>query len=233
MYQHTKKLIFTNIFLLIFSLSLYAQNDRTYIRECIQDWGECRNVAITKDNGNLALYGRNGWVGSGIPSELSKEMNRLNDEGEYISDIQLTEDGRWLIIYGDNGFCWDGIPDNDRLLSILKEANEQREIITAVSFNDYGDWIIVTDQHCWASDDDLTDWLREGISKFGQLWAVCIADTDGIVAVHKDGYRYLGDVPQALEDALSKTELEVYRVKFCGDDSWFFADKDGNFQGFM
>lgn len=50
------------------SASISAQNSREYIRNAIKGWGSCRNVSITKRNGDIALYGRNGWAASGCSS---------------------------------------------------------------------------------------------------------------------------------------------------------------------
>ncbi len=93
-----------------FFLPVNAQNSREYIRSAIREWGECRNVAITRTNGDIALYGRNGCARSNVPSGLSDAITELNNDNEYIDDIQLTESGRWLIIFGNNGLQWSRIP---------------------------------------------------------------------------------------------------------------------------
>ncbi|MHC6204470.1 hypothetical protein ACYULU_14925 [Breznakiellaceae bacterium SP9] len=177
-------------------------------------------------------YGRNGWAASGIPSALESRIKALNADGQYIRDIQLTENGRWLILSGNNGASWGGIPDNDSLLTKLRQYNDWGETITSVTFNDYGDWVIITKNYFAASDTDISDWLKEGSDKFGQIWAVCIADTDAIVAVFESGYRYLGDVPENLKNALKNTDIDVYRIKIAGS-SWFFADENGYYEGWL
>jgi hypothetical protein len=204
-----------------------AQTSRAYIREQIERWGSCRTVAITKTNGDLAIYGSNGWASSGIPKGLENKIRSLNADGEYIRDVVLTEGGRWLILYGDNGYSWDGIPDGDPLLTKLREYNKQRQRITSVTFNDYGDWAVVTTNYFSASDNELMALLKECNEKFGQIWTVCFSD-DGAVAVFEDGFRYRGNVPQNLKNALSRTDLDVYTLKIAGA-SWFFADADGNY----
>lgn len=55
--------------------------DRSYIREQISRRGECRNVAITKTNGDLMIYGRNGWAASGCPSGLTDALDELTEDG--------------------------------------------------------------------------------------------------------------------------------------------------------
>ena len=210
---------------LFVSIGTYGQG-RTYIREQIHQNGECRNVAITETNGDLMLYGRNGWAGTGLPQGLSTALNELNKNSEYIDDVQLTEQGRWLILYGDNGFRWKNIPYS--LERKLREFNDKNEVITSVTFNDAGDWIVITTNYYTSSDSRINDWLKEGNVTHGLLWAACVTG-DAIVAVYAEGYRFLGNVPQSLKTELNKTQLDVYRLKISGT-AWFFADKNGNYQ---
>jgi len=60
------------------------------------------------------------------------------------------------------------------------------------------------------------------------LWAACITD-DAAVAVYANGYSFMGNVPSSLKTALEKTKLDVFRLKIAGT-SWFFADKDGEYE---
>jgi hypothetical protein len=87
----------------------YGQS-REFIRENIRKYGECRNVAITKTNGDVMIYGRNGYATDGCPSGLNNALKELNNEEAYIKDVQLTENGNWLVLYGSNGYRWSNIP---------------------------------------------------------------------------------------------------------------------------
>lgn len=205
--------------------SANAQRNRNYIKDAIREWGSCRNVAITKTNGDLALYGHNGCARSGVPSDLDRAIIELNSDGEYIDDIVLTESGRWLILYGDNGFRWNDIPyDLERK---LREYNDNGEVVLSVTFNDSDDWVIITrDLYC-ASHSNMTDWLKDGSNQYGMLWAACVTD-DAVVAVYENGYRFLGNVPDDLQRALRTSDLDVYRLKIAGT-AWFFADTNGSY----
>lgn len=212
------------LMLLINSHSSFAQS-REYIRNAIEEWGECRNVAITKFNGDLALYGKNGCARSGCPDDLNDAITELNNNGEYIDDIQLTEEGRWLILYGNNGIRWNDIPYS--LEQKLREYNQQGEVITSVTFNDAGNWIVITTNYYSASHSEVLNWLKEGNEDYGQLWAACVTD-DAVVAVFKEGYRFIGNVPETLKKALKETNLNVFRLKIAGN-AWFFADQNGRY----
>lgn len=127
MKRNVLRLAFIPLMMLLSVTLVSAQaRSRSYIREQITENGQCRNVAITKYNGDLMLYGRNGWAASGCPTALTNALNELNDESEYINDVQLTESGKWLILYGDNGCRYStNIPYS--LEEKLKEFNEDGE----------------------------------------------------------------------------------------------------------
>ncbi len=194
--------------------------DRSYIREQISRRGECRNVAITKTNGDLMIYGRNGWAASGCPSGLTDALDELTEDGEYIDDVQLTENGSWLILYGNNGVVWNNIPYS--LEQKLKEWNRKKEVITSVTFNDAGNWIAVSTEHISASSPEVQEWIAEGMEKYGAVWATCVTD-DALVVVYENGYRTIGEIPSTLGAKLNSTTIDVYRLKIAGS-AWFISD---------
>jgi hypothetical protein len=212
----------------LLSLNVYGQG-RSFIKKQMAEQNNCRNVAITKTNGNLMLYGRNGWAGSGLPARLSSALTELHDENSFIDDVQLTEKGRWLILNGNNGFQWEDIPSG--LERQLKRYNNDNEVVNSVTFNDSGDWIIISEDYYNASSEALSEWLEEGNERHGELWAACITE-DAIVAVFARGYKFYGNVPEGLKKALRKTELNVFRLKIAGT-AWFIADRNGNYECYM
>lgn len=222
-----KRLSFLLIFLVsLFSTVVSAQNSREFVRNKISQWGECRNVAITQYNGDLALYGRNGWAGTGLPSGLSKALNELNEEKELIDDVQITDGGSWLILFGNNGFRWSNVPYS--LERKLYEFNERNDVVTSVTFNDAGDWIIISQEYYSASESWIKDWLKVGVDKYGALWAACIT-SDAMVACYANGFRFYGNVPYDLKNALQEANFDVYRIKIAGT-AWFFSDGKGSYR---
>lgn len=216
--------------LLSTAVSLFAQNSRAYIKDQIREWGSCRNVAITLTGGDLALNETNAYASSGIPQDLLDALKELNEAGEYIDDVQLTEDGRWLVLYGDNGFRWNDIPSS--LEQKLREYNRDQEVVTSVTFNDKGSWIIISTEHISSSDPDIYDWIEEGMEKYGQLWAAHMTD-EALILCYENGFRHSGNIPENLKQKLSETNLDVYRIKFLSDGSFFIADKEGHYDYYM
>ncbi|GGZ33326.1 hypothetical protein GCM10007049_28720 [Echinicola pacifica] len=215
--------------LLLISLSfcptLFAQG-RDHIKSQIERWGECKNVALTLTGGDVALYGKNGWAASSVPTGMSDALNELNGDDRLIDDVQLTEEGSWLILYGDNGVRWYDIPSG--LEDKIRIMNDNDEVITSITFNDLGDWIIISQENISASSTGIYSWIQEGLDKFGALWAAHLTD-DGIVLCYSEGYRFYGNVPDRLKNKLEETNLDVYRVKFLSDGAYFIADREGGF----
>lgn len=202
---------------------------RDYIKEQISLKGSCRNVAITCTNGDLMLFGNNGWAASNCPEGLTDALDEINEKGEYINDVQLTEEGRWLIIYGDNGLRWNDIPYSLELE--LRAMNAAQEKIASATFNDSGDWIIITDNYISCSSDYLDEWVSEGQETNGSAWTACITE-DAVIVVYEYGYKTLGNIPETLGEALRSTEINVYRLKIAGQ-SWFFSDGQEEYDYYM
>ncbi len=204
-----------------------GENSREYIRRAIRKWGTCRNVAITSYGGDIALNESNACAYKNIPDDLAESIGELHDKGEYIDDIQLTEEGRYLILYGNNGVVYKGLSES--LEDKIKEYNENKEVITSITFNDNGDWIIVSTEHICASSTGIQDFIKEKMDDYGGLLAAHLTD-DGLVLCYENGYRFLGNVPEDLKQALKDCTYDVYRIKFTSMGSYFFADKKGRYQ---
>lgn len=199
---------------------------RKFLRDQINKWGECKNVAMTLTGGDVAIYGTNGWAALGAPKSMTDKFEELNGSNRLIDDIVLTESGSWLILWDNNGINSYGAPP--ALFSKLEKWNEEGEVITSVTFNDRGDWIAITTKKYSASSDKILNSIREGEAKYGEFWAAHLTN-DGLALCFERGYRFFGDVPQNLKQKLDETTIDVFRIKFLSDGSYFIADFDGNY----
>ena len=220
--------------LIVFSATTYyvnAQNgSRAFIRSQIEKWGECKNVAITLAGGDVAIYGNNGYAADGVPQNMGTALSELHESNEYIDDLVLTENGDWMILYGNNGIRSNGAPAS--LFNKLKSWNQEGEVIMSITFNDAGEWIAITETKYSASDERLLEIIRAGENKHGEFWAAHLTN-DGLVLCFERGFTYLGNVPETLKNKLSTTQLDVFRIKFLSDGTYFIADFDGTFAYFM
>lgn len=206
------------------TLPTYAQTSREYIREKIRSTNECKSVAITRTGGDAMLYGRNGYAAKGCPSDFNKALRELHDANEELQDIHITENERWCILYGTNGMRFHNL--YNALEEEMRHYNSLNEHITTVTFNDDGDWVIVTQSHFSSSSYEIQEFLMAGCQEYGQLWTVCLTD-DALIAVYERGFKFLGNVPSGLREALREagSQHDVYIVKLAGT-SWFFSCTD-------
>lgn len=224
------RILLTAVAVLMLHVAAFGQNSRAYIRNQIEKWGSCRNVAVTLTGGDLALNYNNAYAYSGIPSNLANAIKSLHDDSEFIDDVQLTEAGRWLVLYGNNGLRWYNIPSD--LERQLRKYNDRGDVITSVTFNDKGGWIIISSEYITASNSEVNGWIKEGIEEYGQLWAAHMTN-DGLALCYERGYKFMGNVPETLKNKLRETKIDVFRIKFLSDGTYFIADKDGNYSYYM
>ena len=202
------------------------QKSRSDIASAIRGWGKCRVVAITEANGDIAINGTNGYTSNGLPPKMLDDIKEIRDKKEIIQDITLTEKGDYVIIWGNNGVRLSNIPDD--MYEALKKMNSQNEIITSAVFNDNGDWIVISDKHYNASSQELVNFISEGAKNYGLVYSACLTN-NALIIVYDKGYRSKGNIPESLSKAINGTNINVYRIKIAGN-SWFFADKEGNYR---
>ena len=108
----------------------------------------------------------------------------------------------------------------------IRAYNEANEVINSITFNDAGDWVMISQNYVVTSDKEMTDEITNNCEEFGKVWAACVTN-DAMVVVYENGYKMEGNVPSNLEEALDNVEFDVFRLKISGE-CWFMADVDGN-----
>ena len=109
----------------------------------------------------------------------------------------------------------------------MREYNADKDVILSVAFNDNDDWIIIGEKIS-ASSDKIMEYIKDGLDKYGGLWSACLTN-DGLALVYENGFKYLGNVPEALKLKLKTVNFDVYKLKFTSDGAYFIADKKGHF----
>ena len=208
------------IFWLLVPVTVWGQ-DRSHIRNAINGWGRCLNVALTSTRGNVAMHGTSvSWAG--IPVELGNALQAEVNARNRILDVHITERGSWVMV-SSGRVSSNGTP-TEFANTITRKSNERNPILAA-SFNDRGQWIIIAERTWTASDTDLTNWIRSGQNQHGNVVSACFRD-DGLVVVFQRGVIGRGTYPAGMWDAARRLGGGV--AKFAGN-SWFVADRNGNF----
>ncbi len=220
-----KKLLLSIGLMLIIQTLFAQETDRKSLRAKIKQSGGCTNAALTLSGGRVAFLKSSGWVASDVPSGLIDDLKELDGSGKTLQEIVLTDNGSWVIIYGRNGFSSHRIPTD--LRDKLNKWNDEDEEIISVTFNDNGEWIAITKNKYSASEDDVYDMIDKGEDEYGAFLSAHLTN-DGMVLCFKRGYKYRGNVPERLKQKLRESDLDVKRVKFLSDGSYFFSDAIGN-----
>ena len=202
-----------------------SRESREYILNSMRQWNQCRSVALTQTQGNIAIYGRDGYSSMGVPSSLVDRLRQAINAREQIEDIHIAESGGWLL-FTLNTVYWDGIDSN--LDNKLREISRNNEKVITATFNTRGEWILITDKTYSSSSSDIQNWLTQGYNERGGIISVSITDDGVITSVHERGWRIRGSAPQALINALNSSNLDFKRIKICGT-AWFFADNNGSY----
>ena len=202
------------------TLSINAQ--REHITQHIEKYDQCQSVAITQNNGNAMIFSTNQWMAEGCPNNFTEALYELKVEKQNLQDIHLTELGRWIILYNDNQTRSDLLYEN--LKQKITNCQEDGEKITTVTFNDKGDWIVVTAKQISASSDLLMSWIADGCERYGQVWTACITD-DAAIIVYEGGFKYYGNIPEDLLEAMRACDKDVYTIKISGN-AWLFRCTD-------
>ena len=112
------------------------------------------------------------------------------------------------------------------------EALFVSEFLSSVSFNDYGNWTLISNERILSSPD-LGDDIEEGTRQNGEVLSAHMTN-DGLVVCYENGFMLYGDVPDKVREKLGSLKFKVYRLKFLPDGTCFMADKDGtNYDYYM
>ena len=138
--------------------------------------------------------------------------------------MSLTENGRFIVLYGENAASWNIIPP--QMKEALRAYNDNGEELCSATMNDAGEWILVSSKHIACSDTWLKKWVADGQDMYGRIRAAVVT-ADAAVAVFNGGFKFLGNVPPDLKEALKEADFDVRIVKIAGK-AWFFANADGS-----
>lgn len=204
--------------------------DRSFLTNTIgNDWGRCRTVAISRSKGDVAICDECTYALNSAPSSLGKLIkDEIYVNSIYITDIQIDEKGGWVVLYGDNEIRWDNISASlEKTLNDFKAAGD---VISLVTFNSRGEWIVVSNNQISASHNHLAELLTKGMDECGELITACVSE-DCTVLIFEGGIRSSGNPPASLMEALEATDLVVTYLKI-SYDHWFIAGK-GGYQYYM
>lgn len=199
---------------------------REFLRKWINKNKEVRFCAMSSTCRGFGVYGRNGFSNTvDIHEKLHKKLKDINKKGLEIIDVTITDAGNWVVIYGDNAY-YGIMPQKvvDKLNSIIAKENDLK--FRSVSFNDEGEYIIVTKNHFYSSLNEYVNFFNIKKSELGHLFTATLCN-NGAIFCFEYGMTYCGKIPKNVAEALSNTKTRYYLAKFTKQGDFVFASKDG------
>ena len=197
----------------------------------ITEWEECRTGAITSVGKGVAIYGSNGYAYTSIPTSMSEKIKYANDNSLKIHEVCMSSDANyWCVAYGDGGWqSWAPSAFNDKMRACIGDG----EKVVSMAINNSGDWVIITDQHLYASNTTLSNKLSEVSDMFGYIYSVALTDK-GYVICAKKGIYYHNIPTKVLEKIKEMAEDRVVKVvKFTDDGTSLVTDGDKLYKYYM
>ncbi len=201
-------------------------DDREQFLKTLEEWGDCRIMAITVNKGSVAVRGTNTIAFTKeVPSDLKETLRRIDGTDQRIDDIVLRENGSWLVVHAGSVTA-KGMPAD--LIGRLQERAAAGSTFRSITVNDNGDWIVVSHTGFMASDTRLIEYLQQGIRKLGSPYSAHMTDT-GLVISYERGHTWLGRVPPDLKEKVTASGAARFRVRFLDNGAWSYTDEDGDF----
>lgn len=137
--------------------------------------------------------------------------------------------GRWILL-GDQ-IWWENIPET--LAAAINKFLSWNDRIQCVSFNDLGEWMIVSDKHFEGSSKALTDDLITCNQKYGYIRTVSMTNSGYIIVAH-EGFLKGGYVPEVVWNQISTNlGFEIKFARFTQNGSYLFSDGSSAYSGYL
>lgn len=229
--RHTQPLCAFALFCILFCLCIllptntYGQNVLA-ANKIIKAHPDVYNMAVTENQGTAILF-HGGFECVGCPASLERTLGEIIAVGDTIIDVQISEQGAWSIVFGNHQilFSDDVLPPQNVMKKALEYAEAQKHI-TQISFNDQGHFVIMAEESVTASSEQIMDFLREGVNRYGNIRGISVSD-ESIIALFDEGVRFLGECNPTIKDDLQQyNDWDLTVIKHCAT-TWFFRDNEG------
>jgi hypothetical protein len=201
------------------SVAVFSQSSNgLYIHQFLTTENSCKTGAVTDRGGYVVVTAENKIAyTTGIPLSLVTCFNEW--EGD-IWDICLTESGSWFIV--GNNLRGEGCPQ--AMMSEIDNFLDQGDTVISVTFNDYGEWIVITDNHFSASNQQLRQLLEKTNNTYGFIRSASMTNNNAIV-VGKGGIMTLQPIPRELDKYLSTMQtFDIQLIKFSDGGAYLVTD---------
>ena len=222
-----KKATFAVAFLLVGTIAAFAQtNHAAYVRNFINNQGQCKTGALTSSNGCVAIVGGNGYASSGIPQSLQDHLLAESKAGRTIDDICLTENGNWYCV----GERLSGVNCPQAMINTVNNFCRLGDRILCVTFDDNGNWIVISSAHWTASNTSIESNMKKAQNMHGNILSAHLGNNGGLSVICQNGSTVFGNVPSSLTTFLqTKLNFAAMYIKFSTNGSWLITGRNSEY----
>jgi len=193
----------------------------SYLTDALKDWKYvCKIGTITAKGTGVVIKGENTYAFTGIPDEMADNIKELYRSGSVINDVALSDySSYWIIIYDGNK--WRGYI-SEEMKKKLNEFRTSGENILSVSIGYNGQYVVVTDQHWYASKKEDHEAMLNARNKFGHIYSAYCALSSIVICCERGCY-YKG-ITSELEDEIKKINSIPKAIKYSLFDDFLITD---------
>lgn len=157
--------------------------DFSYVRNSVKSWDSMRICAMSDNGMCAAIYKSNGY--SLQCNACYDEIENVRGKQETIIDLNVTKSGSSIVIYGRNNYYSHCCPSN--FMDFLSKFNKNSEEILSATYNDQGEFCIVTNDHIYYTSS-ITSFISKAKSSFDSFRYVFISELGRIAICEKGIY---------------------------------------------
>ncbi|MCQ2591860.1 MAG: hypothetical protein MJ188_03670 [Treponema sp.] len=214
-------LIFTSTF-----MPLYSQETDisgiNYVLSKIDEYGTYRVMSYSKTSGIVFVCGKNTCYFSSIPIQLYETLQDFTEKDYTIRDINISDNGLWYVLADEITFCNEMYPE---VVEQTKALVAQGDVILGISFNDYGEYCIVTDKHYNCSSQAILDFVKSVQDSYGDVCYVHVGSNNIIVSC-VNGLNWTNSVSENFYNNLTQLTFQPTVIKYFFDESFSITNPD-------
>lgn len=158
-----------------------------------------------------------------IPPNLSAKIKEVYNAGGTFTDINITDGGYYILVWNENQ--WYGrLPQGllDKLRSLPSET-----VFYSISFNDSGEYIIVTSDHFYSSSTSYINFFNAKKNELGNLYSANIWQSGAVFCFEK-GSTFYGVVPSNVVEAMNSCGIAPRFVKYNQRGDYLICSSNGD-----
>lgn len=190
--------------------------------------GKTFSVGTMRDDGaGIAVFGKNDYIVAGtLTSGFSEYLQEAKSNGWTIKDVHLTSKYGYILLSNDG---WTGIFPKGCREKMLEMRDRSR--LRSASFNDNGDFVVVSESEWYSSSYTNKTTITEAVSLYGKVLHVHLTDK-GIAVTCEKGV-YFKNAPEKLIDRLNSMNVKPTAVKFTDGGKVLMYNNSGRYSYFM